>query len=207
MKYIKKIHIGLLFTAVLFCMTTGCAPYGEQELQQSVQIAGSAEQTQQMLSLDGKQFIQPLAIISMNTPDNEQALESRYGLTISAINELVENTEKSVQNQVQFTISNGTSEDSVSADGTITVNGEQDDFQLTGQLTCVELDNQDICFAGGLSGYLNEESTPENAVTLSLNYDATSEECYIMMQIGSSMCLDFGTPFAGITEIQQNLYK
>lgn len=94
---------------------------------------------------------------------------------------------------------------SVNAKATITANGVTDTVSLTGRLTEIKLDNGDQCFAGGLSGYLNGDSSRENAVTLSVNYDKTAQVCYVTAQIGDTLCLDFGTPFDGQSEIYQKL--
>lgn len=94
---------------------------------------------------------------------------------------------------------------SVNAEATITANGVTDTMSLTGRLTEIKLDNGDQCFAGGLSGYLNGDSSRENTVTLSVNYDKTAQVCYVIAQIGDALCLDFGTPFGGQSKIYQKL--
>lgn len=93
----------------------------------------------------------------------------------------------------------------MNAEAAITANGVTDTVSLTGRLTEIKLDNGDQCFAGGLSGYLNGDSSRENTVTLSVNYDKTAQVCYVIAQIGDALCLDFGTPFGGQSKIYQKL--
>lgn len=144
----------------------------------------------------------PVCTVSMNTPDNEMEIQKKYGLTLDEWNALANDSDSFLQLNIQEC---SDPDISVNAEATITANGVTDTIPLTGRLTEIKLDNGDQCFAGGLSGYLNGNNSQENAVTLSVNYDKTAQVCYVTAQIGDTLCLDFGTPFDGQSEIYQKL--
>ena len=178
--------------------------------------------------LENMTFTQNISEVSYNTDLNNQAIEKKYGLSIDDVNEIAENTSTAktqsttsvallqsnddsktsdTTNALQFTLQCVSEEESYySAQGTINLNGVVDSFFVQGQMYRTELNDGNICFAGGLSGYLNnDDSSTENVITLSINYDYTTGERFVTASIGSCMVLNFGEPFDKTTEIFDNI--
>lgn len=168
--------------------------------------------------LNGATVTQYMSYVSYQTDSNAQAILSKYGLSIDEINAIAEQlddlgVENSIEKQENDTAPDGTNAlqfqmqytleemNEYSAQGTMNVNGSEDTFFVQGNIQRIQLDNGDICFAGGMSGYLNGEQTAENAITLSMSYDYTTGDCLIMASLGSGVMLDFGEPFAQTTDI------
>ncbi len=194
----KRVFSTVLLLSVLALLMSSCGtPKQEKE---SVVQEQQAEQTS--VFLEKCSLTLPVCTVSMNTPDNEIAIQEKYGLTLDEWNALANDSDSFLQLNIQECSDPDTS---VNAEATITANGVIDTMSLTGRLTEIQLDNGDQCFAGGLSGYLNGNNSQENAVTLSVNYDKTAQVCYVTAQIGDTLCLDFGTPFDGQSEIYQKL--
>lgn len=194
----KRAFSAVLLLPVLALLMSSCGtPKQEKE---SVVQEQQAEQTS--VFLEKCSLTLPVCTVSMNTPDNEMEIQKKYGLTLDEWNALANDSDSFLQLDIQEC---SDSEASVNAEATITANGVTDTIPLTGRLTEIKLDNGDQCFAGGLSGYLNGNNSQENAVTLSVNYDKTAQICYVTAQIGDTLCLDFGTPFDGQSEIYQKL--
>ena len=188
--------VGLL--SVLALIMSGCGT-PEQEKEPVVQ----EQQTEQTsVFLEKCSLTLPVCTVSLNTPDNELAIQEKYGLTLDEWNALANDSDSFLRLDIPEC---SDPDASVNAEATITANGVTDTVSLTGRLTEIKLDNGDQCFAGGLSGYLNGDSSRENAVTLSVNYDKTAQVCYVIAQIGDALCLDFGTPFGGQSKIYQKL--
>lgn len=194
----KRAFSAVLLLPILALLMSSCGtPKQEKE---SVVQEQQAEQTS--VFLEKCSLTLPVCTVSMNTPDNEMEIQKKYGLTLDEWNALANDSDSFLQLDIQEC---SDSEASVNAEATITANGVTDTIPLTGRLTEIKLDNGDQCFAGGLSGYLNGNNSQENAVTLSVNYDKTAQICYVTAQIGDTLCLDFGTPFDGQSEIYQKL--
>ncbi len=194
----KRSFSTVLLLSVLALFMSGCGT-PEQE-KEPVAQEQQAEQTS--VFLEKCSLTLPVCTVSMNTPDNEVAIQRKYGLTLTEWNALTNDSDSFLQLDIQEC---SDPDASVNAEATITANGVTDTIPLTGRLTEIKLDNGDQCFAGGLSGYLNGNNSQENAVTLSVNYDKTAQVCYVTAQIGDTLCLDFGTPFDGQSEIYQKL--
>ena len=194
----KRAFSTVLLLPVLALLMSSCGtPKQEKE---SVVQEQQAEQTS--VFLEKCSLTLPVCTVSMNTPDNEMEIQKKYGLTLDEWNALANDSDSFLQLDIQEC---SDPDASVNAEATITANGVTDTIPLTGRLTEIKLDNGDQCFAGGLSGYLNGNNSQENAVTLSVNYDKTAQVCYVTAQIGDTLCLDFGTPFDGQSEIDQKL--
>lgn len=167
-------------------------------------------------SLEHVTLVQGISTVTYNTDANDQAIAQKYGLSIDEINKLAEesslsetydadnapDTASAPANALQVTLQNSEDDDGYySAQGSININGVEDTFFVQGQIHRVQLEDNIVCFAGGLSGYLNDSNTPENSITLSANYNATTGERFITASIGSGMVLDFGKPFDEISQI------
>ncbi len=194
----KRAFSAVWLLPVLALLMSSCGT-PKQEKEPVVQEQ-QAEQTS--VFLEKCSLTLPVCTVSMNTPDNEVAIQRKYGLTLDEWNALTNDSDSFLQLDIQEC---SDPDASVNAEATITANGVTDTIPLTGRLTEIKLDNGDQCFAGGLSGYLNGNNSQENAVTLSVNYDKTAQVCYVTAQIGDTLCLDFGTPFDGQSEIYQKL--
>ena len=177
--------VGLL--SVLALLMSGCGT-PEQEKEPVVQ----EQQTEQTsVFLEKCSLTLPVCTVSLNTPDNELAIQEKYGLTLDEWNALANDSDSFLQLDIPEC---SDPDASVNAEATITANGVTDTMSLTGRLTEIKLD-----------GYLNGDSSRENTVTLSVNYDKTAQVCYVTAQIGDTLCLDFGTPFGGQSKIYQKL--
>ncbi len=194
----KRSFSTVLLLSVLALLMSSCGT-PKQEKEPVVQEQ-QAEQTS--VFLEKCSLTLPVCTVSMNTPDNEMEIQKKYGLTLDEWNALTNDSDSFLQLDIQEC---SDPDASVNAEATITANGVTDTIPLTGRLTEIKLDNGDQCFAGGLSGYLNGNNSQENTVTLSVNYDKTAQVCYVTAQIGDTLCLDFGTPFDGQSEIYQKL--
>ena len=161
-------------------------------------------------------LVQGISTVTYNTDANDQAIAQKYGLSIDEINKLAEETSlaetydtdnapdtaSAPANALQLTLQSSEEDDGYySAQGSINVNGVEDTFFVQGQMHRVELEDNIVCFAGGLSGYLNDNNTPENSLTLSVNYNYTTGDRFITASVGSSMMLDFGKPFDEMTQL------
>lgn len=194
----KRAFSVVLLLPVLALLMSSCGtPEQEKE-----PVAQEQQAEQNSVFLEKCSLTLPVCTVSMNTPDNEVAIQRKYGLTLTEWNALTNDSDSFLQLDIQEC---SDPDASVNAEATITANGVTDTIPLTGRLTEIKLDNGDQCFAGGLSGYLNGNNSQENAVTLSVNYDKTAQVCYVTAQIGDTLCLDFGTPFDGQSEIYQKL--
>lgn len=167
-------------------------------------------------NLDNITLVQGISTVTYNTDANDQAIAQKYGLSIDEINKLAEETSlaetydtdnapdtaSAPANALQLTLQSSEEDDGYySAQGSINVNGVEDTFFVQGQMHRVELEDNIVCFAGGLSGYLNDNNTPENSLTLSVNYNYTTGDRFITASVGSSMMLDFGKPFDEMTQL------
>lgn len=163
--------------------------------------------TSEVDPLENITLTQDIAEVAYVTPLNEQAIESKYGLSVDDVNTIAEQETSlfslSNDNALQFTLRKVEGTESIySAYGTLNLNGTEDTFQVSGKMYQAELNNGDLCFSGGLSGYLNnDDSSPENSVTLSVNYDSTTGDRFVTASIGSSMVLNFGEAFSETSEI------
>lgn len=212
------IAIAMLCTAITLTLLTGCGQTVETpnkpaatETPQTSQTQQPPQEETQAASLDQTSLTQPIATVSFNTDENNQAIQAKYGLSIDEINQLAQNTDSSEtpDHAIQLTLSDASQsegENYYTATGTIRLNGVEDSFSVEGELKEVKLSSGDICYAGGLHGYLNgKDGDSAQAVSLSINDNATAEACMITATIGTSITLDFGTYFDGISEIYQLL--
>lgn len=169
--------------------------------------ASAANDTADYDSLDGLALHQPISTVSYATADNEEAIAARYEIEVDEINAIASSPVMPLNvanaNQLSFQLHKDSAEDEMySAVGTLSVNGVTQSFCATGRVYRAELGNGDIGFAGGLSGYLdNNDSSSENLMTLSLNYNASTSERLVVVSIGESIMLDFGSSFETITEL------
>lgn len=217
----KKIIIRTIST----CLAIICAFQSIAFAANDNSIATSSSATD---FLENITLIQSISEVNYNTDLNSQAIEEKYGLSVDDINNIAADTaiattqnktarmenqiSRSVEtsepaNALQFTLQCISKEDSwYSAQGTLNINGLSDSFTVQGRMYRTELENGNICFAGGLSGYLNDDvSSAENSITLSINYNYTTGERFVMASIGSCMMLNFGEPFDATTEIFNNV--
>lgn len=217
----KKIIIRTIST----CLAIICAFQSIAFAANDNSIATSSSATD---FLENITLTQSISEVNYNTDLNSQAIEGKYGLSVDDINDIAADTSIAttqyettrMKNQIsrseetsepanalQFTLQCISKEDSwYSAQGTLDINGLSDSFTVQGRMYRTELDNGDICFAGGLSGYLNDDdSSAENSITLSINYNYTTGERFVMASIGSCMMLNFGEPFDATTEIFNNV--
>ena len=161
-------------------------------------------------TLDNVVLSSNISKVEYVTDLNEQAIEDKYDLSIDQVNAIAEDSStlfsfKSLrkQNFMELAFHKIEGQDDIyRANGSIELNGIKDEFVVSGRMYQVDMDNGELCFAGGLSGYLNnDESTPENNITLSINYNSTTKECNITASVGSAMVLDFGDPLNNASEI------
>lgn len=213
------ITVTVLCTAFMLTLLVGCGETAEKPNQTATAETTQSSQTQQptkeaepAVSLDQMSLTQPIGTVSFNTDENNQALQVKYGLSIDEVNQLAKSAKSSgaSDHSIEFTLSDASQsegENYYTATGIIRLNGVEDSFFIGGTLKEVKLSSGDVCYAGGLHGYLNgdEAGDSENAISLSVNYDSTTGDCLITATVGTSIMLDFGTPFDGISEISQQL--
>lgn len=210
MKPGRRIPLIALLAAAFVFLLAGCGstepdnpPADTTPSAQAEASAGSASEQQTDDAPVAHSMQLPVLPVSMNSPDNDAALRQRYGLSIEEVGQLAGQPEHYLRLNMQ---ADGEGTQRVQASGEIALNGITEPFALSGSLTPVQLDNGDQCYAGGLSGYLNGMQTPENALTLSVNWNETSGDCNVMAQIGvGALSLDFGTYFDGMNEIFEKL--
>ena len=126
--------VGLL--SVLALLLSGCGT-PEQEKEPAVQ----EQQTEQTsVFLEKCSLTLPVCTVSLNTPDNELAIQEKYGLTLDEWNALANDSDSFLRLDIPEC---SDPDASVNAEATITANGVTDTMSLTGRLTEIKLDNGD----------------------------------------------------------------
>ncbi|WNX85363.1 hypothetical protein RWV98_03560 [Agathobaculum sp. NTUH-O15-33] len=173
----------------------------------STLFSASAANNQKNDLLDGLTLDQSIGTVSYATVNNEEAIAARYGIDVDEINTIATSPVAGIaveeDNKISFQLHKDPErEDFYSAKGVLVVNGLSQAFTVTGQMYEAELANGDMGFSGGLSGYLDDDdSTAENLITLSLNYNASTAERLVTVSIGENIMLDFGSTFETISDL------
>ncbi len=90
--------------------------------------------------------------------------------------------------------------------GTLALAGVSYSFTVNGNLIKVTAENQDEVYVGSLTGYVNDEMTPDSMLALTLHYNQTTGESFVPVCVGSygaggqpPVEVEFGHVFPGLS--------